>query len=119
MSHRMEKVNKHLQRTFGEILQREADLPAEVLVTVARVETTPNLKSAEVFLYINPVDRSEEIIELLRPQLYDLQGSLNRALDLRPLPRIRLTVDYGAEHALHIEEQFKKLDQERASGSHD
>ena len=102
MSERMAKVNKHVQRTFGEILQRQADLPPDVLVTISRTDTTPNLKSTTIWLYINPVARAEEIIERLTPQLYDLQGALNRALDLKPLPRVRLRIDYGADYADHI-----------------
>jgi len=112
MSLRMAKINKHLQRTFGEILQREADLPPKVLVTISRVDTTPNLKSSEIWLYINPIEQANAIIERLTPQLYDLQGALNRALDIRPLPRIKLRIDYGAQHAQNIEEIVDQLDEQ-------
>ena len=109
MSQRMAKVNKHLQRTFGEILQREADLPPDVLVTISRVDTTPNLKSSTMWLYINPTERAEEVLERLTPQLYDLQGALNRSLDLKPLPRVRLRIDYGAAYADHINDALDQL----------
>lgn len=109
MSERIRKVNKHLQRTFGEILQREADVPPDVLVTISHVDTTPNLKSADVWLYINPIERASEIIDRLTPQLYDLQGALNRVLDFRPLPRLRLRIDYGAQHAENIERTIADL----------
>jgi len=88
---------------------KEASLPTDALVTISRVETTPNLATATVWLYVNPLDRSEEILKSLTGQLYDLQGALNRALDLRPLPRIRLRIDYGAEHAQHIDTTLEGL----------
>lgn len=110
MSRRVEQLNKHLQRTFGEVLQREATLPVDSFVTIARVDTTANLKSAIVWLYVQPLTMAEEVLTVLTEQLYDLQGSLNRKLDLRPLPRIRLMIDYGAEHAAKIEATLKNLD---------
>lgn len=112
MSRRIVQINKNIQRILGEILQREADLPVDALVTISRVDTTPNLASATVWLYVFPVERSEEILERLTRQLYDIQGALNRALDQRPLPRIRLRVDYGAEHAENIEKTFRNLTEE-------
>lgn len=102
-------MNKHLQRVIGEIILEEADVPRDVLVTVARVETTPNLASAQVYLYIYPTDQAEAVAEHLRKQLYELQGFLNRTLDSRVVPRIRFTVDYGADHAEKIERRIIEL----------
>lgn len=109
MSRRMEKIDTNIQRIFAAILLKEADLPPDVLVTVSRVETAANLVSAKIWLYINPDGRAEEVIALLKPQMYDLQGALNRALDLHPLPRISLLIDYGAQHADHIERTIRRL----------
>lgn len=107
---RLEKVDSLIQRLFGEILQREADLPVDVLVTVSAVETVPNLRSATVWLYILPLARGEEILASLKNQMYDLQGSLNRALSMRPLPRVILKLDHGAEHSQTIEKRLAELD---------
>lgn len=106
MSQRILKVNKHLQRTIGEILLVELDLPQDVLVTVSDVDTAPNLKSADVWLYISPIEKAEEVLEFLKPQMYEIQGSLNRKLEFRPLPRIKLRIDRGAEHAANVEQHF-------------
>ncbi|MEX0649541.1 MAG: ribosome-binding factor A [Candidatus Andersenbacteria bacterium] len=105
----MAKVNKHIQRTFGEILHEEADVPADVLVTISRVETTPNLKSATIWLYISPSSKEEEVLEILKPQMYELQGALNRALTIHPLPRLYLKADHGAHHAQTIEQKLVEL----------
>lgn len=111
-SRKLAKINKNLLRIVGEIIHEEAEVPIEVLVTVARVETRPNLASAEVFLYIYPTPRAEEVVELLRGQLYQLQGTLNRRLDARAVPRIRFTVDYGADKAATIEERLREIKSE-------
>lgn len=108
-SHRMDQVNANIKKMFGEILLTEADLPEGVLVTVTDVDTTPNLRSAQVWLSIWPAGRAVEIIKKIKPQMYDLQGSLNRALNMHPLPRIKLLIDHGAEHAEKIQRKLDEL----------
>ena len=118
-SRRLQQVNRHIQRTFGEILQKEADLPPDVLVTITRVDTTANLKSTEVWLSVYPLDQAEAILDRLKPQMYDLQGFFNRALDARPLPRLRLRIDYGAQNAENVERALRHLKEGDAAGSPD
>lgn len=109
MSRRIDRLNKHLQRTFSEILCEEAEVPDDVLVTVANVETAYNLRSATVWLSVFPMERAGAVVEDLNKQLYQLQGSLNRQLKLKILPRVYLKVDYGAQHAENIDRQLNKL----------
>lgn len=109
MSHRLAKINKHIQRTFGEILQRQADLPADVLVTIARADTTANLRSTTIWLYIFPLERGEAILAALKAQIYDLQGSFNRNIHMRPLPRLVLRLDTGAAYADTITRKIDEL----------
>src|SRR3989338_374475 len=108
-SHRMDQVNANIKKLFGEILLTEADLPEGVLVTVTDVDTTPNLRSTQVWLSVLPSSRAVEIKKKIKPQMYDLQGSLNRALDMHPLPRIKLLIDHGAEHAEKIQRKLDEL----------
>ncbi len=114
MSDRILKLNKHIQRVFGEVLQEEADVPADVLVTISKVDVRPNLRSATVWLYVYPSDKGEATVDHLQEQIYDLQGALNRELQLRPLPRIILRLDHGIEHAQHIEEKLASIKKEPA-----
>lgn len=110
MSERIAKINKHIQRVFGEILHEQADCPADTMITISKVETAPNLKSATVWLYIFPLDQGEEVLESLKKQMYDLQGAMNRELDMRPLPRLMLRLDHGAQHAESIEKKLASLE---------
>lgn len=109
-SHRIDKVNKHILRTFSEILQKEADVPSDVMVTVSGVDTAHNLRSADVWLYVSPIEKSEVVMRNLVEQMFDLQGTLNRELNMRPLPRLRLKIDKGADYAESIERKLKELE---------
>lgn len=109
MSDRISKINRHLQRTIGDILLTEVDIPDGVLVTISHVETTANLRFSDIFLYISPSDKVKETMEKLTPQMYDIQGSLNRSLQFRPLPRIRFKHDAGSEHAATINAKLNEI----------
>lgn len=115
MSSRIIKINKHLQRTVGEILLKEADLPPGVLVTISRVETTSNLRFSTIWLYISPSEQASEVLDSLQKQMYDIQGSLNRSLQFRPLPRIRFRHDIGNDYAETINQKLDELKQEHGS----
>lgn len=112
MSNRISKINRHLQRTLGEILLKEAELPLDVLVTISRVDTTSNLRYSDIWLYINPEEKAEDVLENLKGQIYDIQGSLNRSLQFRPLPRIRFKYDAGGEYADTINQKLNELKNE-------
>ena len=109
MPNRIAKVNKHIQRTFGEILQAEAVLPKDVMVTVTGVETTRSLRATTIWLSILPETQEHKVMKKLKKQLYDLQGSLNRKVKLQPNPRITLSVDHGAQYAENIDRRLKEL----------
>ena len=101
MSLRLEKLNKHIQRTFGEVLQQEADISDDVLITVSRVDTSANLQRATVWLSVFPPGRAQYVLNHLTQQMYSLQGAFNRRLDLHPLPRLILKSESAQpyEHA--------------------
>lgn len=109
MSRRLEKVNKHLQRICAEVLLTEVALPSEALVTVARVNATANLRSADVWLYVLPLERGPATLKVLQKQLYELQRAVNRRLNMRLLPRLILRLDRGAAHAAEIEQRLREL----------
>ena len=112
MSSRISKINRHLQRTVGEILIKEADLPPNSLVTISRVETTPNLRFSTIWIYISPSDQATLVLDSLQKQMYDIQGSLNRSLEFRPLPRIRFRHDRGNDYAETISKKLDELKQD-------
>ena len=112
MTARIVKINKLIQRSLGEIIQQELDLPVDVLVTISQVETTPNLRSAIIWLYVFPLQQGDKILELIHSDIYNLQGKLNRRLNMRPLPRISFRIDYGSEQAETVERSFNRLERE-------
>ncbi|MEO6077438.1 MAG: ribosome-binding factor A [Candidatus Andersenbacteria bacterium] len=115
VSERILKINKHIQRTVSEILTESAELPAGVLVTISRVDTTPNLRFSKVWLYINPGTRAQETLDVLKKQMYDIQGEMNRTIHLHPLPRISFRHDSGLDYADTINKKLDELKEDDTS----
>ncbi len=112
VSERILKINKHVQRTVSEILAESGDIPRGVLVTISRVDTTPNLRFSKVWLYINPGTRAQETLDSLKKQMYDIQGEFNRAMHLHPLPRLSFGHDSGLDYADTINKKLDELTKE-------
>jgi ribosome-binding factor A len=107
MTQRILKVNELIKQEVGKLFLTEMNFPADVLVTVIEVETSKDLRYADVFISVFPFKKADEIIEALKEQVYFLQKIINKKLSMKPLPRIRFVIDEGGERMGRIEELLK------------
>ncbi len=103
MSYRLEKINALIQRYVSEIINQEINFSSEIFITITRVDTTPDLRYTRIFLSVFPPKNSAYIFKTLKKEMYHLQGSLNKKLSLKPLPRIEFYEDYTEAKADEVE----------------
>ncbi|MBW6440949.1 30S ribosome-binding factor RbfA [Patescibacteria group bacterium] len=103
MSLRTEKVNKLLKREIGKIVLEEANLPIDILTTITKVSVSKDLRYADVFISVLPFEKSREVQELLKENIYELQKTLNKKLFMKPLPKIRFCIDESGEYVGRID----------------
>ncbi len=103
MSQRITKLNKLIQSHLGEIFQRELSLKPGVFVTIAKVDTTPDIRYTRVSLSVFPFKDSDYVLKTIGKEKYDIQGALNRKLAIKPLPRLVFQIDETEEKADEIE----------------
>ena len=103
MSERTIKLNKLIKRHLGEIFLKELSLKPGLFLTVSKVDTTPDLRYTQVFISVFPYKESNYAIKTLAKELYSIQGSLNKKLKMRPLPRLKFELDPTEENADKIE----------------
>lgn len=108
MNPRIPKVNQLIQAELGDILLREIELPEGALVTITRVDATGNLQEARVYISVMPEARFQDVFAVLQRNVYDIQQTLNKRLKMRPVPRIRWTVETKTSEAQRIEELLEK-----------
>lgn len=109
---RIEKVNSLLEREIGQILQREIIFPADVLVTLTRVDSTANLIETKVYISVLPDQKADQVMDILKRNIYDIQQKINRKLNMRPIPKIIFVIDKDASKAGRVEELLNQLKKE-------
>lgn len=112
MSERIRKINSLIQSDISEILARELDLKPGVFITVAKVDTTPDLRYTRIFVSIYPTKETNYAMQTIKKELYRLQGALNKKLHMKPLPRLEFFLDTTEQEADDIESVLKKLKEE-------
>ena len=103
MSERIVKLNKLFKEHLGEIFQRELSLKPGVFLTIAKVDTTRDLRYTRVSISVFPFKESNYAIKTIEKEIYSIQGALNAKLKMRPLPRLQFVLDSTEEEADKIE----------------
>jgi len=112
MQERIPRVNALIKKEISQIILKEVDFPIDVLATVTRVETLPNLQESNIWVSVLPEDREEEVFNLLNKTIYVLQQFLNKRLKMRPIPKIRFLKEKTTVEAAKIERILEKLKNE-------
>jgi ribosome-binding factor A len=107
MTRRTDQVASLIQQELGQLLLG-LELPA--MTTISRVEVTPDLKHAKIWITVFTEDARVEadVLKSLGSEMYDLQGELNKALVMHHAPRIHFAVDNSQHYASRINELLKK-----------
>lgn len=109
MSNRIEKINDLVRQNVDEILLKELSLKEGIFITIAKVDTTPDLRYTRIFVSIFPEKEISYAIKTLEKELYKIQGLLNKKLHLRPLPKVEFKLDTTEQKADEIEKLLKTL----------
>jgi ribosome-binding factor A len=106
---RIERLNEQLRREISDILRREVRDPRIGTPTITRVEVTPDLWVARVFVRSagSPAER-EQMLAGLEGAAAFIRREL-RGLRVRRVPELRFEIDQTLEHASRIEELLREV----------
>ena len=101
-SNRIININKEIQRSLSDNLRRVKDpRVAEALISITRVETTPDLRYTKVFVSFLQTEKADEAMKGLKSAAGFLRRQLGNNLKLRYSPEIVWALDdsitYGAK----------------------
>jgi len=109
MSSRLLRVNQLIKKELSQIILREIDFSKDVLVTLTRVETVPNLSESKIYVSCIPDGKQEDVLKTLISQVWHLQQLLNKRLKMRPIPKIIFLKEKETVKAGKIEEILEKI----------
>jgi ribosome-binding factor A len=107
---RQQKVASQIQRIVATVLLRDvADPRIDGLVSVTRVEVTPDLREAQVHISVLAGKRTPEtVIEGIRSAARHIQGEVASGLALRFVPHLSFHLDDSLKKEAEI---FQKIDE--------
>jgi ribosome-binding factor A len=116
LSQRLARLEELLLREFANLLQREVRDPRLRNVVPTRVELSPDLRHAKVFVSVlnEEMQRQEAIRALERAEGF-LRRELAHRLNLRVTPELQFLLDRGAEHSQRIATILEELQRQSRS----
>jgi ribosome-binding factor A len=110
---RSERFNKLLIEELSEIVQHGLRDPRIGFLSFTRVETTEDLRSANVYVSFLDEAQAPETLEALRHAAGMIRGELMRRIQARRIPELRFVHDRSIAHSVHIAEVLDGLRRER------
>jgi len=107
-SRRQQQINSFLQKKISEIISAGNFFGINGLVTVSHVETTPDLREAKVWISVFNQD-ADEVLKILKEEIYDIQGQLYRESTMRIMPKVRFVPDHSGEYSDEIGKIIRNL----------
>jgi len=110
-SKRQRQVSSEIKQVLGEyFLQDGKALVNKVLASVSRVEMSPDLRNAKIYISIyDENDLADEIIQHIQENVKQLRHYIAQNVRLRYTPQIRIIKDDSMEYADRINKILRDL----------
>ena len=106
-SNRLGRINEEIQRELSALIPTVKDPRVTGLISVTRVETTPDLHYAKVYVSILDKTEANGVIKGLKSAGGYLRRELSRTLNLRHTPELIFERDDSIDHGAHILEMLR------------
>ena len=103
MSQRLDRVDELLREEIGAVLAREVNDPRVGFVTITRVETTPDLARALVWVSVigTPAERTSAIRALEHAMPF-VRRQLGARIRIRRIPELHVRLDESIERGTRV-----------------
>jgi ribosome-binding factor A len=103
MSQRTDRIDELLRQEIGSIVARDVADPRIGFATITRVETTPDLRHAKVWVSVigQPTERAATIAALGRAMPF-VRRELGKTLRIKRIPDLHVELDDTAERGTRV-----------------
>jgi ribosome-binding factor A len=109
----MDRINDLLQEEIARLLQREIKDPRIGFVSVIKVKTNKDLKSARVYISVYGEEEvQEQALQGLASAAGYIRSQLFRALSLKTVPKLTFVLDESIAYSARISSLLQELDQQ-------
>lgn len=109
-SGRMNKINEELKKEISNVISVELKNPHLTgLITVTKVDTSPDLKIAHVYVSMIAAKSKKENLAILKRASGFVRSCLARKVNLRTTPEIVFVFDESLEYGAKIDSILKDI----------
>ncbi|MPN12493.1 Ribosome-binding factor A [bioreactor metagenome] len=115
-NNRIGRINEEIQRELAAQIRSLKDprVSGTGMVSVTRVNTTPDLRYAQVFISVLDKAQEKDVLKGLKSAAGFLRRELGAALRLRYTPELQFVADDSIEHGAHILELLRDVERKDA-----
>jgi ribosome-binding factor A len=99
---RHDRAASLIKEIVAKFIQIEAN--PNPLITVTRVTVSPDYRKVTVFITTIPDGREADALIFLKRNASEMRGFVKKKSNLKIIPHLEFSVDYGERHRQHIDE---------------
>ena len=109
-SNRINRINEEIQKELSSLIRSLKDPRVQdTMISVTRVETTPDLRYTKVYVSFLQNDKAADALKGLRSAAGFLRRELGKNLQLRYSPEIQWALDDSITYGAHMLELIQSL----------
>ena len=94
MSHRIAQIEATLKKALSQVLQRQISDPRiEGMISITKIEVTPNLAEAHVYVSVLPAEKQTRTLYGLRHAASHIHSHVRKLVALRRVPQLHFRLD--------------------------
>ncbi|RJP30518.1 MAG: 30S ribosome-binding factor RbfA [Actinobacteria bacterium] len=109
----MKRINEACKEALGEIIQEKVKDPRVGFVTVTRVEVSPDLRQAKVWLSVmGSQEETDTALLVLEKASGFMRRELGKRVRMRYTPELKICLDRGPEMSERVQGILRRLEEE-------
>lgn len=109
---RKQKLDSLLHQKIAEIIQKRLDAPLDILITIVKVDTSPDLENVKIFFSVLPDEKKDEALKFLIKNSKEIKKNLAKELELKKIPKLKFKFEETEKKAQEIEQLLDSLKKE-------
>ena len=109
MKPRLEKLNELIRHQLTQLIMREIEFPANSLVTITKIETSPDIKHCKVYISVLPEKYRGTDLEILNKSSKLLYQQLKKQMTTKFIPNLRFLIDEQPIYAAEIDRLLDEI----------
>lgn len=112
MSQRIEKLNELIKTQLSQLIIKEIEFPENIMTTITKVEISPDIKSAKIFISVMPESLRGTALAILTRNAGVLHRGLKKIIKTKFTPNLKFYIDEQEIFASEVEKILDEIKNE-------